>query len=450
MASIETLAGETLHTLAARLRSTAEDQAAACPDCLTVARQMTGLFRETAHREAATKSLFQNLQQTLLKISHEIAVVCKDTRKLVHLDAYLLLLSECFRCLRNACIQCENNQNIMRNLGLIDVSVHLIQLLQNLKTDLESFVIAFRCSFQFLGNIATGNKDSQNRIWELAFPSVFLNCLNYQDEKIVSYCSMVLFTCLNPERMIELQEENNLNVVLAILQASRRYPESEWVFLIVTNHLLKCPELVNAMYAKLSNQERTKFLELILPEMNENDSVMNKEIARFLACCFEEKCHAVLKLASATNEADKEALVTIQLLDLLCEMTSHVGQLECLQACPDLLKMTVNTLQLVHLSGKQNTNIFTATHSATGQEQKSHPAVGFKAHLIRLIGNLCYKNKANQDKVNRNGGEHRVTSGPWEMKRIRFHCHTPDKNGPPEAPVYILLKACMVTNRISC
>lgn len=34
-----------------------------------------------------------------------------------------------------------------------------------------------------------------------------------------------------------------------------------------------------------------------------------------------------------------------------------------------------------------------------GEKDISHPAVGFKSHLIRLIGNLCYKNKGNQDKV---------------------------------------------------
>lgn len=54
------------------------------------------------------------------------------------------------------------------------------------------------------------------------------NCLNHEDEKIIAYSSMVLFTCLNMERMRELQEEKHLNVALAVLQASRKYPESEW------------------------------------------------------------------------------------------------------------------------------------------------------------------------------------------------------------------------------
>ncbi|NWH97302.1 ATX10 protein, partial [Tichodroma muraria] len=121
--------------------------------------------------------------------------------------------------------------------------------------------------------------------------------------------------------------------------------------------------------------------------------------ADFLAVCFREKCGAVLRLTSAADGADEEALVTIRLLDVLCEMTSNNGQLEHLQAFPGLLETAVDTLRLTHLAGKQAVNIFTATHAVTGQEEISHPAEGFKSHLIRLIGNLCYKNKENQDKV---------------------------------------------------
>ncbi|NXS36806.1 ATX10 protein, partial [Pomatostomus ruficeps] len=95
----------------------------------------------------------------------------------------------------------------------------------------------------------------------------------------------------------------------------------------------------------------------------------------------------------------QEALVTIRLLEILCEMSSNNDQLEHLQAFPGLLETAIDTLRLTHLAGKQAVNIFTATHAVTGQQEISHPAVGFKSHLIRLIGNLCYKNKENQDKV---------------------------------------------------
>ncbi|NXS08285.1 ATX10 protein, partial [Neodrepanis coruscans] len=150
---------------------------------------------------------------------------------------------------------------------------------------------------------------------------------------------------------------------------------------------------------------RVTLLELMMAKVSERSCAASEETevfvrhADFLAGCFQEKCGAVLRLTAAADAEDEEALVTIRLLDVLCEMTSNHGQLEHLQAVPGLLETAIDTLRLTHLAGKQTVNIFTATHALTGQEEISHPAVGFKSHLIRLIGNLCYKNKENQDKV---------------------------------------------------
>ncbi|NXM70268.1 ATX10 protein, partial [Serilophus lunatus] len=150
---------------------------------------------------------------------------------------------------------------------------------------------------------------------------------------------------------------------------------------------------------------RVTLLELMMAKLSERSSVTSEELeafvrhADFLAGCFQQQCGAVLRLTAAADAEDEEALVTIRLLDVLCEMTSSHGQLEHLQALPGLLETAVDTLRLTHLAGKQAVNIFTATHAVTGQEEITHPAVGLKSHLIRLIGNLCYKNKENQDKV---------------------------------------------------
>ncbi|XP_054487778.2 ataxin-10 isoform X1 [Agelaius phoeniceus] len=384
--------------------------AAAAAEALPAARlesvrALSGLFREAQPRETAEESVFQDVLEILTSTSSAIEQSCKDSCGLADLDTCLLLIAECFRCLRNACVECAKNQHVLRNLGLISTSVHLIKLLHGIQIKEELLLTALRCSLQFLGNIAAGNGDSQNSIWKCAFPDLFLTCLPYSDEKIVSYCCMVLFTCLNSERVRELLDPGNLPVALHVLRVYKEQLDSEWSFLIVTEHLLKCPELVKALYAKLSNQERVTLLELMMVKVSDKNSVSSEEMnvfvrhAGFLADCFQEKCGAVLKLTAAAAAEDEEALVTIRLLDVLCEMTSNSSQLEHLQAFPGLLETAVDTLRLTHLAGKQAVNIFTATHAVTGQEEISHPAVGFKSHLIRLIGNLCYKNKENQDKV---------------------------------------------------
>ncbi|KAH1187175.1 hypothetical protein KIL84_019924, partial [Mauremys mutica] len=121
----------------------------------------------------AEESMFQSLLKILTKASCEMELACKDSMELKTLDTCLLLIAECFRCLRNACVRCAKNQDVLRNLGLIEVSVHLIQLLHGLEVEQESLLAALRCSLQFLGNLAAGNGDSQSSIWKCAFPDLF-------------------------------------------------------------------------------------------------------------------------------------------------------------------------------------------------------------------------------------------------------------------------------------
>ena len=51
--------------------------------------------------------------------------------------------------------------------------------------------------------------------------------------------------------------------------------------------------------------------------------------------------------------------------------------------------------------GKQGDNAFTPANKLTqeGSIDKNNPVFGLKRDIIRLIGNLVYKNRTNQDKV---------------------------------------------------
>ncbi|XP_071407599.1 ataxin-10 isoform X2 [Pithys albifrons albifrons] len=292
-----------------------------------------------------------------------------------------------------------------RNLGFISTSVHLIKLIHGMQSQEELSLTALRCSLQFLGNIAAGNGDSQDSLWKCAFPDLLLTCLSHGDQRVVSHTCTVLFSCLAPGRVRALLQPAGLPVALRVLGLCREQQQPDWPFLIVTEHLLRCPELVKALYAKLSNQERMTLLELMLAAVSEGSSASGEEPqvwgshAAFLAGCFQESCAAVLGLAAAPGAQHEEALVVIRLLDVLCALSSTPGQLEHLQALPGLLCTAIDTLRLTHLAGKEAVNVFSANQAVTGQDEITHPAMGFKSHLIRLIGNLCYRNKANQDKV---------------------------------------------------
>ncbi|EHB13221.1 Ataxin-10 [Heterocephalus glaber] len=371
---------------------------------LEALRALTALFKEQRNRETAPRTIFQRVLDILKRSSHAVELACRDPTQVEHLASSLQLITECFRCLRNACIECSVNQNSIRNLDTIGVAVDLILLFRELRVEQDALLTAFRCGLQFLGNIASRNEDSQSIVWVHAFPELFMSCLNHPDKKIVAYCSMILFTSLNSERMKELEE--NLNIAINVIEAHQKQPESEWPFLIITDHFLKNPELVQAMYAKLSHQERVTLLDLMIAKLVNDEQLTKDEISVFLhhaeliASSFVDQCRTVLKLTSEPHAEDEEVLATIRLLDVLCEMTANTELLGYLQVFPGLLEGVIDLLQMIHVTGKDTTNIFSTSGCVRAEGDVSNMAEGFKSHLIRLIGNLCYKNKDNQDKVN--------------------------------------------------
>ena len=58
---------------------------------------------------------------------------------------------------------------------------------------------------------------------------------------------------------------------------------------------------------------------------------------------------------------------------------------------PDLLRS-------IHSLGKAGTNYFTNVEDHFGSVEP-HPALNFKCNLVRLLGNLCFRNQAAQDRV---------------------------------------------------
>uniref|UniRef100_A0A287CSZ9 Ataxin-10 n=1 Tax=Ictidomys tridecemlineatus TaxID=43179 RepID=A0A287CSZ9_ICTTR len=301
--------------------------------------------------ETAPRTIFQRVLDILKKSSHAVELACRDPSQVEHLASSLQLITECFRCLRNACVECAANQNAIRNLDTIGVAVDLVLLFRELRVEPDSLLTAFRCGLQFLGNVASRNEDSQAIVWVHAFPELFM-------------------------------------------------------FLIITDHFLKSPELVQAMYAKLSNQERVTLLDLMIAKLVGDEPLTKDDVPVFLrhaeliASSFVDQCRTVLKLTSEQHTEDEEALATIRLLDVLCEMTANTELLGYLQGFPGLLERVVDLLRLIHVAGKDTTNIFSTSGCIKAEGDISNMAEGFKSHLIRLIGNLCYKNKDNQDKVN--------------------------------------------------
>ncbi|KAM4523897.1 ataxin-10 [Fundulus diaphanus] len=382
-----------------------------CSGHLQALKTFTSALKDAGYRDAVGEEVFSDLLKVLARLYDGLQGAGRDDDDSQSLTLQLQLTAECFRSQRNSCVQSPRNQKLLRELGFIDASFKLLSYLQT--TEPESKDAAYeplRCGIQFLGNLAVGNQTSKDEVWEHSFPEVLLQLLCTDDEKVVNYTSMVLHTCLDEAKVEDLSKPHNIKLALKVMELCRTQPDLDWTVIIATQHFLKSSALVESMYSGMSNHDRVTLLELLLAQLREEGSEscgIPPSVAHFLATSFQKGCGAVLTLATgsaSSNEVLQEALTVISLLDVLCEMTSDHKQFMFLQDHPDLLETTVELLGQVHAIGKASRNIFSATQnfsSFTGEDDPaSHsPVVSFKAHLIRLVGNLCHSNASNQNKV---------------------------------------------------
>ncbi|XP_029901533.1 ataxin-10 [Myripristis murdjan] len=376
-----------------------------CPGHLQALKTFTASLRDQEYRDAVQGEAFCSLLKVLSRLLDEL----QDASDEEDQGLQLQMTAECFRGQRNACVQSTRNQGLLRELGFIEVSIKLLRLLQTITVESTDGILEpLRCGIQFLGNLAVGNQVCKDDIWQLSFPNLFQQLLSADDEKVVSYTAMVLHTCLDEAKVEQLAEPNNIDLALRVMELCRTQPDLDWTVLIATQHFVSSSSLVENMYTGMSHLERVTLLELLSAQLGEGDlkedGAIPPSVARFLACCFQKGCAAVLTLASGSASNDEEALTVISLLDVLCEMTSDHRQFMFLQDHPDLLSTTVELLEQVHALGKASKNVFStaqnfSSFSPDGDSSSSSPSISFKAHLIRLIGNLCHNNTDNQNKV---------------------------------------------------
>lgn len=379
-----------------------------CPEHLQILKTFTEALREKEYRDAANEAVFTALLRVLTRLSDELRAAASDEGQDVPpVTLELQMTAECFRAQRNACVQSTGNQCLLRDLGFIDVSLKLLKYLQT-KESQDGVLESLRCGIQFFGNIAVGNQKCKDDIWRLCIPDHLLQLLSGEDEKTVTYTAMVMHTCLDEAKVETMAQAQNISLALKVMELCRTQPDIDWTVLIATQHFLKSAVLVESLYTRMNHHDRVTLLELLLAQMREEDADCGvpPAVASFLASSFQNGCSAVLSLATGSvscNEVVQEALTVISLLDVLCEMTSDHREFMFLQDHPDLLVNTTDLLAQVHVIGKSSKNIFSASQNFTsfsGEAGSSphSPVISFKAHLIRLIGNLCHNNTCNQNK----------------------------------------------------
>lgn len=174
-------------------------------------------------------------------------------------------------------------------------------------------------------------------------------------------------------------------------------------------------------YSQLGHQAK-----LVLQDSLRNSFFADKSTATIPEECLKCLCHAFKTSIDVVFQVSKESmqifgnlvlviakkisvsddLSAIREVALVLENLGHAASVEkcllVLQHDKDLLVNAGVLLINVHRLGKRPNNVFTPLQKlCTIQDDESlrSPTTGFKADLIRLVGNLCWKNKQMQDLV---------------------------------------------------
>jgi len=160
---------------------------------------------------------------------------------------------------------------------------------------------------------------------------------------------------------------------------------------------------LQASYDTLTCEERAAVLEVSTSIPYENDCATGW--ANFAADRFKRLATSVMvTLKTAPERADPVELLAA--LDTLCHFSAdhtNAGPGEALRNDKSLLIDTVYLLRMAHEAGKEDASgVFAPVNhvaEVAAANVEDNPIYGMKSHLVRLVGNLCWECKANQDQT---------------------------------------------------
>lgn len=325
------------------------------------------------------------------------------------------ILTEIFRFLRNFVawsVTCQDA--VVKNRLLLELAIEQIISLTSL-LDMnecsESDLLRLKCAVQFLGNLVTNNSHAKQVIWKKTFP-LFRSWLEGRDVSLRKYSAMLFYNCVLDAAVHRDEVLNSHSDGLAIVQLlinCTTKDECEWGLYTIEN-LLESSTFIDSLYLSVPQDSRLALLDIICEKLAQK-STMDRipcEIFLFVAKQFEAKADVILTIKENLPNANDamEPVEVVKFLEVLCLASTKPSYSCHLRECTSLLISSLFLLKSIHVAGKETSNIFTSverlsltTRSVENTEMLDHPVNGFKKNLIRLIANLCWRHKVNQDKV---------------------------------------------------
>ncbi|KAK4883771.1 hypothetical protein RN001_000042 [Aquatica leii] len=251
---------------------------------------------------------------------------------------------------------------------------------------------------QFLSNVVASNSDGALEIWKM-FSHTILKL--YQGDKYTYNAAALLYNILYLKKdLITLCEDIYEHVIEL---CSNNDMTNYDVFLL---ELFIQDEHFFSFYVNLKPEYRLIILSLIIESecLNKDKPFdVNSDIPLIIASQFKRKSDCILK--TVTNYVDQiEPEEVVLLLQILVKLSANEFYCKKLQCDRSLLINCAFLLRSIHGLGKESQNNFSAISKLSEindseTELNKDPTFGFKSNIIRLLGNLCWKHKQNQDEA---------------------------------------------------
>lgn len=317
----------------------------------------------------------------------------------------IIAMSECFRFLRNCSAGRKEVQNILIRTDVYQTTSRILESLLSEELGDETLVCVKVC-VQFIGNSIVGSQTNQVEAWN-TFSAHLCQLLSSDDESLLNCTCMVFFNILLGK------VEGILNNVERYLPHLLKCYEKGSEFAVFSvEYLLQQERVLQEVYPKLESENRLKILDAILSLLMNSDeerdgtsesSQFHLSSLLFLVEQLKKSSDSILRIVE--NGMSAEPRETLRLIDVIACASSRSQYLNTLQSDGSLLINVSYLLKNVTEIGKaEGGNIFSSAQRLSDvnidkEKVQEHPIFGFKASLIRLLGNLCHHHKNNQNQV---------------------------------------------------
>lgn len=326
------------------------------------------------------------------------------------------IIHECFRLLRNACAAGAKNQNFIIDYER-DSKTRILQL--------ASLVLFNECRrlsattrkmcWQLIANLGVGNEYTQRHIRDECIEQILNNYKCVCDTENRRECTMILYNyCISKcnnrndtKKIVEFLLECAIGDADAV--AAHGLNSNEFYRIFMDNFITNNDDAV-PVYDKIeSATKRLYLLEYIADHVADVDhELVSMKFIQFICRDFKRKYDCVVK--TQTSDHLKEVMTA---LDVIARASSDERYSKYLNSDGALfLDVGVLLRQIVEIGKRepnadQPKNIFApirnleqlAPNSGADASLERDASYGLKSTLIRIVANLSFRNKKNQDLV---------------------------------------------------